>query len=191
MDLVIFTLGILGLYSWATFNKEETLVRELTLKVLDLTPVFLLFFVEPTLTVSIWIVALLLAIQAIRINGIIGAVIYLLTYSFAGASIMYNDFNLRYLIISFVITLILIAINAPMLLKEKVNKFILISGLVYGLITFTSLIYCSIAKQSPAFSLLVLSDIFLAYNFIYKADIGYWVNMLFYTGLLLSAPLLS
>lgn len=191
MELVIFTLGILGLYSWTVFNKEDTLVRKLTLKALDLTPVFLLFFVEPTLTVTVWIVALLLAIQAIRINGVVGAAIYLLTYSFAGASIMYNDFNLTYLIISFVVTLVLIAINAPILLKEKVDKPILVAGLVYGLITFTLLIYCSIAKQNPSFFLLVLSDIFLAYNFIYKADVGYWVNMLFYTGLLLSAPLLS
>ena len=98
--LCIFTLEIIGLLSVKVFGNNK-INNEYIDRILNIFPVFILFFVPIDVNVLIWVIGITLAYNIIeKDHQNVGIFIYLLVYSFVGIVLMIKDFHWMKLLIS-------------------------------------------------------------------------------------------
>lgn len=198
--LGLFTLGIIGLFTVRTFVDNKS-IKEYSDDILNIFPIFILFFIPINLNVLIWVIGITLAYNIIEKHRIIGMLLYLATYIFVGLTLMFSNFYYKELLISVSIVLIIIGIATFIigeickkddLLNININTKVLNIAIVYALISFTFLIYTFIITHNFGFIILILSDIFLGIKYIiYYSNkmtintnkvLSYFVLLLFYVG---------
>lgn len=205
--LCIFTLGIVGLLSVNTFANNKT-IKEYSDDILNIFPVFILFFVPIDVNVLIWVIGITLAYNIIeRDHQNVGIFIYLLVYSFVGIVLMIVDFHWVKLLISMMITssiIVILSILINKLCKETVlsnnnsfGKKLWIMAIMYAVFSFTSLIYTFSVTYNFGFIVLVLSDILLGIKYIlYYSNkmtaksnkiASYFTLLLFYIGVIFAS----
>lgn len=203
--LGLFTLGIIGLLSVRTFSDNKTL-KEYSDEILNIFPVFILFFVPINVNVLIWVIGITLAYNIIEKHQIIGMLLYLAIYIFVGLTLMFSNFHYKELLISAAIVLIIIGIAAFLiseicekddLLNINTNAKVLNIATVYALISFTFLIYAFIITHNFGFIILILSDILLGIKYIiYYSNkmtintnkvLSYFVLLSFYVGVIFAS----
>lgn len=198
--LGLFTLGIIGLFTVRTFVDNKS-IKEYSDDILNIFPIFILFFIPINLNVLIWVIGITLAYNIIEKHQIIGMLLYLATYIFVGLTLMFSNFYYKELLISASIVLIIIGIATFIigeickkddLLNININTKVLNIAIVYALISFTFLIYTFIITHNFGFIILILSDILLGIKYIiYYSNkmtintnkvLSYFVLLLFYVG---------
>lgn len=198
--LGLFTLGIIGLFTVRTFVDNKS-IKEYSDDILNIFPIFILFFIPINLNVLIWVIGITLAYNIIEKHQIIGMLLYLVTYIFVGLTLMFSNFYYKELLISASIVLIIIGIATFIigeickkddLLNININTKVLNMAIVYALISFTFLIYTFIITHNFGFIILILSDILLGIKYIiYYSNkmtintnkvLSYFVLLLFYVG---------
>lgn len=198
--LGLFTLGIIGLFTVRTFVDNKS-IKEYSDDILNIFPIFILFFIPINLNVLIWVIGITLAYNIIEKHQIIGMLLYLVTYIFVGLTLMFSNFYYKELLISASIVLIIIGIATFIigeickkddLLNININTKVLNIAIVYALISFTFLIYTFIITHNFGFIILILSDILLGIKYIiYYSNkmtintnkvLSYFVLLLFYVG---------
>lgn len=205
--LCIFTLGIISLLSVKTFVDNKTL-KEYSDEILNIFPVFILFFIPTDINVLIWVIGITLAYNIIeKDHQNVGIFIYLLVYSFVGIVLMIKDFHWMKLLISMMITssiIIILSILINKLCKETVlsnnnsfGKKLWIMAIMYAVFSFTSLIYTFSVTYNFGFIALVLSDILLGIKYIlyYGNKMNpktnkimiYFILLLFYIGVIFAS----
>lgn len=200
ITLGLFTLGIIGLFTVRTFVDNKS-IKEYSDDILNIFPIFILFFIPINLNVLIWVIGITLAYNIIEKHQIIGMLLYLATYIFVGLTLMFSNFYYKELLISASIVLIIIGIATFIigeickkddLLNININTKVLNIAIVYALISFTFLIYTFIITHNFGFIILILSDILLGIKYIiYYSNkmtintnkvLSYFVLLLFYVG---------
>lgn len=207
--LGLFTLGIIGLFTVRTFVDNKS-IKEYSDDILNIFPIFILFFIPINLNVLIWVIGITLAYNIIEKHRIIGMFLYLATYIFVGLTLMFSNFYYKELLISVSIVLIIIGIATFIigeickkddLLNININTKVLNIAIVYALISFTFLIYTFIITHNFGFIILILSDIFLGIKYIiYYSNkmtintnkvLSYFVLLLFYVGAIFASISIS
>lgn len=207
--LGLFTLGIIGLFTVRTFVDNKS-IKEYSDDILNIFPIFILFFIPINLNVLIWVIGITLAYNIIEKHRIIGMLLYLATYIFVGLTLMFSNFYYKELLISVSIVLIIIGIATFIigeickkddLLNININTKVLNIAIVYALISFTFLIYTFIITHNFGFIILILSDIFLGIKYIiYYSNkmtintnkvLSYFVLLLFYVGAIFASISIS
>lgn len=198
--LGLFTLGIIGLFTVRTFVDNKS-IKEYSDDILNIFPIFILFFIPINLNVLIWVIGITLAYNIIEKHQIIGMLLYLATYIFVGLTLIFSNFHYKELLISAAIVLIIIG-TATFIIGEickkddlltiNINTKVLNIAIVYALISFTFLIYTFIITHNFGFIILILSDILLGIKYIiYYSNkmtintnkvLSYFVLLLFYVG---------
>lgn len=147
--LGLFTLGIIGLFTVRMFVDDKS-IKEYSDEILNIFPIFILFFIPIDLNALIWVIGITLAYNIIEKHQIIGMLLYLATYIFVGLTLMFSNFYYKELLISVSIVLIIIGITTFIigeickkddLLNININTKVLNIAIVYALISFTFLIY--------------------------------------------------
>lgn len=205
--LCIFTLEIIGLLSVKVFGNNK-INNEYIDRILNIFPVFILFFVPIDVNVLIWVIGITLAYNIIeKDHQNVGIFIYLLVYSFVGIVLMIKDFHWMKLLISMMITssiIIILSILINKLCKETVlsnnnsfGKKLWIMAIMYAVFSFTSLIYTFSVTYNFGFIVLVLSDILLGIKYIlyYGNKMNpktnkimiYFILLLFYIGVIFAS----
>lgn len=198
--LGLFTLGIIGLFTVRMFVDDKS-IKEYSDEILNIFPIFILFFIPIDLNALIWVIGITLAYNIIEKHQIIGMLLYLATYIFVGLTLMFSNFYYKELLISVSIVLIIIGITTFIigeickkddLLNININTKVLNIAIVYALISFTFLIYTFIITHNFGFIILILSDILLGIKYIiYYSNkmtintnkvLSYFVLLLFYVG---------
>ena len=207
--LGLFTLGIIGLFTVRTFVDNKS-IKEYSDDILNIFPIFILFFIPINLNVLIWVIGITLAYNIIEKHQIIGMLLYLVTYIFVGLTLMFSNFYYKELLISASIVLIIIGIATFIigeickkddLLNININTKVLNIAIVYALISFTFLIYTFIITNNFGFIILILSDILLGIKYIiYYSNkmtintnkvLSYFVLLLFYVGAIFASISIS
>ena len=207
--LGLFTLGIIGLFTVRTFVDNNS-IKEYSDDILNIFPIFILFFIPINLNVLIWVIGITLAYNIIEKHQIIGMLLYLVTYIFVGLTLMFSNFYYKELLISASIVLIIIGIATFIigeickkddLLNININTKVLNIAIVYALISFTFLIYTFIITNNFGFIILILSDILLGIKYIiYYSNkmtintnkvLSYFVLLLFYVGAIFASISIS
>ena len=174
IELGLFTLGIIGLFTVRTFVDNKS-IKEYSDDILNIFPIFILFFIPINLNVLIWVIGITLAYNIIEKHQIIGMLLYLTTYIFVGLTLMFSNFYYKELLISASIVLIIIGIATFIigeickkddLLNININTKVLNIVIVYALISFTFLMYTFIITHNFGFIILILSDILLGIKYI-------------------------
>lgn len=186
--LLLLTLAVNGLKCYCMANKKSTL--SLVDDILDFLPILILVIpgkiYANSLICSVFIIGICYANSIIRHNSIIGAILYLITY--LTSSLMYlNPPSDTAMIITIAFDLIILSIGIIAVLKKLTNKAIIWGGVSYAIIVFSFLLLDFFQSFNLGFIALILGDILLALNFVFKKNWLYFIsNSLFYIGVCIS-----
>ena len=200
IGLILFSIGIIGLLTVKTFCNNKTF-KDISDIILNIFPIYLLFFIPINLNTLIWTCGLTLAYNVIERKQIVGLILYLLVYTYFGVLELINNFSIKVLIISFLTCPILItSLFLVKVLKLKVfstiNTKLIVFTSLYILFALTSLVYMYGISHNFGFLMLFNSDVVLGFKYIeyikYKNEkcdkiLSYIVLLLFNVGVILAS----
>jgi len=179
LSCVLALLIFAAYYLWYGSNLNENLKKALKLFV-DLSPVFI-WMLYRNIPSFIFLSLCLLANIVIFQNNVIGAVIFIMAYSFGAIwSVIPLSFNLIYLIISFVVAVVVIY-NILKVYKE--NQ---VGVIIYGFTASLSCLYAFFITWNFGFLALVVGDTILMFNEVsYKKSLHLISNFFYFLGVCL------
>ena len=189
----LFLPVIYLIYSGYHVTKFSLVTRNAFLDVADVFPIVLIPFFAYKPYAEIFLISCTLANVLLRPSVMLGGALYLLTYGFAGISIIVEYWSL-FSISKFCIALILILIPlTAALFKMKNDIPKMIGASLYAIIALVPCLYSALflksLPESLGFLCLVLGDLTLILtilNIVTKSWFLCISNCIFYTGLVLT-----
>lgn len=179
----ILTLAVTLFFNYfKIYSKGKT--NKLANDLLDLMPIFLLILFPINKLLFLFVVGVCFANSVIRSNDVAGGVLYAITY-IATFMFIYSYSSIAWL--STIIPLLIVCGIGFFAIKKKLTDTkIILAGMAYGIVVFCALTYLYTLTLNLGFLALILGDILLAIQFVYKKNFIYLIsNSLFYIGVFL------
>lgn len=191
----LMLIPIIGMWTYSVWNKCEKnskgkFFEKLFMAILDSLPVFTLMFLDiSSWQLDLFILTVTLANLVIRINVILGAILYAIGYLVIGIDIMISYWSLGTFIVSLVIV---IGLAIYVLSVKNLNKLVKLGGISYGIFSLIPLFYYFGVTLNIGFISLAIGDVLLGVGFIQEVNkknpkvTNFISNCFFYVGVWLS-----